>query len=166
MTGKNIESRWKTYGKSRSLRLRGFDYSSPRLYFLTICAREGEKPFVNSVLCEGVKRLIKECKERYDFRVYAWCLMPDHLHLLVQPPGDGITISRFVQGLKSMTARLYWELGGAGKLWQRGFYDHILRNDEEPTTVGEYVLNNPFRKGLVESAEEYSYSGIMDDIPS
>ena len=166
MDGKDIKRSWKTYGKSRSLRLQGFDYSSPRLYFLTICAREGESPFANSDLCEGVERFIRECKERYNFRVYAWCLMPDHLHLLVQPPGDGTTISRFVQGLKSVTTRLYWKLGGAGKLWQRGFYDHILREDEDLTTVGEYILNNPIRKGLVESVEKYPYSGIMDDIPS
>jgi len=166
MASKKIESRWKTYGKSRSLRLRGFDYSSPRLYFLTICARENEKPFANSDLCEGIERLIRECKERYGFRVYAWCLMPDHLHLLVQPLGGGTTTSRFVQGLKSVTTRFYWELGGPGKLWQRGFYDHILRDEEDPTTVGEYILHNPLRKGLVESAEKYPYSGIMDDIPS
>ncbi|HAL61782.1 MAG TPA: IS200/IS605 family transposase [Chloroflexi bacterium] len=92
--------------------------------------------------------------------------MPDHLHLLVQPPGDGTTVSRFVQELKSMTTRLYWKLGGAGKLWQRGFYDHILREDEDLTTVGEYILHNPIRKGLIESAEKYPYSGVMDDIPS
>lgn len=163
---KDIKKRWKTCGKSRSLRLRRFDYSSPRLYFLTICAREGQKPFANSDPGEGIETLIRECKERYDFRVYAWCLMPDHLHLLVQPLGGGITISRFVQGLKSITTGLYWELGGAGKLWQRGFYDHILRDEEDPTTVAEYILHNPLRKGLVESAEKYLYSGIMDDIPS
>ena len=166
MDGRDIKRRWKTYGKSRSLRLQGFDYSSPRLYSLTICAREGESPFTNSDLCQGVERLIRACKERCNFRVYAWCLMPDHLHLLVQPPGDGTTVSRFVQGFKSMTNRLHWKLEGAGKLWQRGFYDHILREDEDPTTVGEYILNNPLRKGLVESAERYPYSGIMDDIPS
>lgn len=166
MDSKDMKMRWKTYGKSRSLRLQGFDYSSPCLYFLTLCVREGESPFVNSDLCEGVRRLIKECKERYNFRVYAWCLMPDHLHLLVQPLDDGTTVSRFVQGFKSMTTRLYWKLGGAGKLWQRGFYDHILRDDEDPTTVGEYILNNPLRKELVESAEKYPYSGIIDDIPS
>jgi len=92
--------------------------------------------------------------------------MPDHLHLLVQPPGDGTTISRFVQGLKSVSARLYWKLEGTGKLWQRGFYDHILREDEDPTTVEEYILHNPLRKGLVESAEKYPFSGIIDGIPS
>ncbi len=92
--------------------------------------------------------------------------MPDHLHLLVQSPGEGTTISRFVQGLKSMTTRLHWKLGGVGKLWQRGFYDHILREGEDLTTVGEYIFNNPLRKGLVESAEKYPYSGIMNDIPS
>jgi len=146
--------------------LQGFDYSSPRLYFLTICAREGESPFANSDLCEGVERLIRECKARYNFQIYTWCLVSDHLHLLVQPPGDGTTVSRFVQVFKSLTTRLYWKLGGAGRLWQRGFYDHILREDEDPITVGEYILNNPLRKGLVESAEKYPFSGIIDGILS
>ena len=48
---------------------------------------------------------------------------------------------------------------GRGRLWQDGYYDRILRDDEQTIVVARYILENPVRAGLVEGFDEYPYSG-------
>ena len=90
----------------------------------------------------------------------AYCLMPDHMHLLVQPE-DGVDVVAFVRRVKSRTTRIYWSEGEAGRLWQRGFYDHVLRGDEDVLHTARYVLANPVRAGLVSEPTEYPFSGSL-----
>ena len=85
--------------------------------------------------------------------------MPDHVHVLLMPGSEANPI-RFIQSVKGQTTHRYWSLCGSGKLWQRGFYDHILRSDENVTKAAEYILGNPVRKGIVERMEEYPFSGL------
>jgi len=49
-------------------------------------------------------------------------------------------------------------------LWQRYFYDHVLRNEEDLKNVALYVLENPVRKGMVENWQDYPYCGIVDKL--
>jgi len=88
--------------------------------------------------------------------------MPDHLHLLLSPPGNDLSISQFIGGFKSKSTRIAWGYGIRGKLWQGRFYDHILRKKEKMKVVGEYILNNPVRKGIVDDWRKYQYCGIID----
>lgn len=90
--------------------------------------------------------------------LYAYCFMPDHVHLLLRSE-EGRDPIRFVQAYKGKSTRTYWEVGGRGKLWQRGFYDHILRQEEDVRQVARYILENPIRKRMVESLVEYPFSG-------
>jgi len=89
--------------------------------------------------------------------LHVYCVMPDHVHVLLTPL-DGANIVRFVQAVKSRTTHAYWALGGEGKLWQRGFFDHVVRRDESTSRIAEYILANPVRAGLVESALAYPFS--------
>jgi REP element-mobilizing transposase RayT len=86
----------------------------------------------------------------------AVCVMPDHVHLLVAPISENLIdlIGRW----KSYTTRLMVEEGWRGKTWQRSFYDHAIRKDEDITKVAEYIANNPVRKGLVQDWKEYPYA--------
>ena len=96
--------------------------------------------------------------------IYVYCLMPDHLHLLISPLESGVNISKFVGSFKSKTTRIAWEYGLRGKVWQGRFYDHIIRKTESLQKAGEYILNNPVRKGLVAKLEDYPFSGLVDPI--
>jgi len=88
--------------------------------------------------------------------------MPNHLHLLLAPVEKGLSVSRFIGGFKSKTTRLSWGIGISGKLWQDRFYDRILRKQEDLKTIGQYILDNPVRKGLVSKWQDYKYLGIVD----
>ena len=91
-------------------------------------------------------------------RVYAWCVMPDHVHLVLgaSPTCDIVT---FVGQFKNLAQREAWRRGVKGTFWQSSFWDHFLRDDERLEQVVEYVLNNPVRSGLVARWGDYRFSG-------
>lgn len=77
-------------------------------------------------------------------------LMPDHLHALVAFPIQE-RMTEVVRNLKSYTAR------NQAIAWQRGFFDHRLRDNEQMQLKAEYIRQNPVRKGLIETAEQWPY---------
>jgi putative transposase len=88
-------------------------------------------------------------------RLYAWCVMPNHVHLLLDA-GDLIGFVRIFKGKMSREA---YAIERNRKLWQRSFYDHALRREESLQQVGMYIWNNPVRKGIVNDARHYEWSG-------
>ena len=108
-------------------------------------------------LASEVVRILEEEGVRTLTDLYAYCVMPDHVHVLLQPnAGDLI---QYVQAVKGKTTRTYWKLGGSGKLWQRGFHDHILRREESLHGITQYILANPVRAGLTDDIVAYPFSG-------
>jgi len=91
--------------------------------------------------------------------------MPDHLHILFSPGPIGWTLSRGLRAFKRFTARKSWDYGFRGGLWQKSWFDHVVRKSEELIAICEYILNNPVRWGLVEKAEDWHYSWIADVLP-
>ena len=146
----------------KSTRLKDFDYSSLKAYFITICSLDKNTIFTNDAFNAKIIKLLLEEKKRLGFLIYVYCLMPDHLHLLLSPPGDGESISAFIGAFKSKATRLAWSYGIDGKIWQGRFHDHIVRKKEGLTKVGEYILNNPVRKGLSDSWQNYSFCDVVD----
>jgi len=144
-------------------RLPGFDYANPdHAYFLTVCARPGTAPFTDPALARILLESMDWLREHRGVRVYAYCLMPDHIHLLLRPGGGGQTVGDLIRSLKRFTTRQSWSLGYEGVLWQSRFYDHILRRSEDGWAIAEYIRQNPVRKGLVAEPDDYPYTGLPD----
>lgn len=155
------------FPRRRPPRLKEFDYATPNIVvFVTACTREGRKLFEQPDLNQAIVRCFLEERERLGHSIFAYCLMPDHYHLLCSPNQSGIPITQLIGGINGKITALLWNHGYSGKLMQRSFYDHILRGEESLTEIAEYILNNPVRKGLVERAEDYPYGGIPDPLPS
>ena len=159
--------KWPDLEKRRKiLRLKNFDYSNPNyVYFLTVSARVSETPFIIKDLAEEVVSSLLFLRNNKRVSLYCYCLMPDHLHLALSPANSSGDVSKIIQDFKSYTTRIGWKYGISGKLWQRNFYDHIARKDEDLLKICEYILANPIRKGLVENRQEWKYSGIPDPLP-
>jgi len=64
--------------RKNSLRLKNFDYATPRAYSITICSYEGKKVFANKEVAKGVIECLKENKAKTNLKIYIYCLMPDH----------------------------------------------------------------------------------------
>ncbi len=124
-----------------------------------------QSPFVRADLNRLILDVLCEEQERQNCLVFTYCLMPDHLHFLVSPGRDGISILKFTDQFKGKATNRSWTMGWRGKLWQPRYYDHIVRAEEDLRAIAEYILNNPVRKGLVEQAADWPWGGSMTPLP-
>src|ERR1044072_410112 len=144
-----------------SLRLRGFDYSWPRIYFVTIVARDRKPAFLDERVANATIKSLKALRERIGFNIYIYCLMPDHFHGLRGPGESGRTLGALCGAFKSLSTRAYWKWYD-GKLWQRQFFDHIIRNQQDFEETLQYVRMNPVGPGLVEHPGDWNYTERLD----
>lgn len=110
---------------------------------------------------EGWARLMVDVLKGYDsrgYRLHAYVVMPDHLHLLITPEE---AIEKSVQLVKGgFSFRIKRELLWNGEVWQPGFTDHRIRDDEDWRSHLEYIRMNPIRAGLVDDPSLYEYMGF------
>ena len=91
-------------------------------------------------------------------RLLAWCLMPNHFHLVLWPHGDG-DLSRWMQWLLTSHVRRYHRhYHGSGHVWQGRFKAFPIEEDEHLWTVLRYVERNALRANLVRRAEDWPWS--------
>jgi len=142
-------------------RLRPEAYAEPgAVCSITIATRQRAPVFSNPDFAHACVDLIGAIATDTGVAVHAYALMPDHAHLLLSPSPSS-SIVDFVREFKGKSTRLSWQHGCSGALWQQGFYDHFLRNDEEVRRVAAYILGNPVRKGLAAEWREYPFCGSL-----
>ena len=155
----------------KPIRLKNYDYSAPGAYFITICTREKrcilssiQKPSAGGVgdgapavprvrltsVGQIVDKTITDAQAHYGWlSVDRYVIMPNHVHLLITVKAGGTpraasptkaAVPAFVSSLKSITVRRC-----GVPLWQRSFYDHIVRNEAEYREIAEYIDANPAR---------------------
>jgi len=136
--------------------LRRGRYSRPgHYYFLTASAAGRRTIFAKRKHALLMLETIRWLHTANRFSVDAAVVMPDHLHIVGQL-GE-CTLDKVMHSLKSYSARGLAVAGVATPVWQKGYYDHGLRDDEDYRSRVEYVLQNPLRAGLVRRVEDYPY---------
>jgi REP element-mobilizing transposase RayT len=104
--------------------------------------------------------LIARTVERYGWRLYAYCVMPNHFHLLLDTPHSNLSAG--MQWLKSGYARWFnRKAGRVGALWERRFWDRVADDEGGPASIAQYVILNPVRAGLVRSPEAWEASSYL-----
>ncbi|MCS5422727.1 MULTISPECIES: transposase [Psychrilyobacter] len=157
-----------TYGR-RSIRLKNYDYSKNGLYFITICTQNrggifGEIINGNMILNRLGKIVENEWNdlETKNINVSKYCLMPNHFHGIIEIKFDVGVIHELPlreNDMKSRRKMLIPKLIGkfkmlstkkinilnnnTGKVWQRNYYEHIIRDEEEYARISDYIRNNP-----------------------
>ena len=127
---------------------------------VTIAVKGRIPVFGDPAIADAAIEVLRRHAAATEVPVYAWCTMPDHIHLVLgaSPICDIVT---FVGRFKNLVQREAWRLGVTGAFWQASFWDHFLRKDEQLERVIEYVLNNPVRSGLVARWCDYRFSGSL-----
>ena len=141
----------------KNVRLKKEIYSNKnQIFSITICTKDRRPIFGKELWAKTIIETFQTEPFRKNTESYAYCLMPDHLHLLVSPKYGNLI--DFIRKWKSYAANLLSKSGWDGSCWQRGFYDHALRKDEDIRTTAEYIVYNPVRKHIVKHWREYPYS--------
>ncbi|MBI1194230.1 MAG: transposase [Gammaproteobacteria bacterium] len=157
--------------RRRSIRLQGYNYSGAGFYFITVCTRNRECLFGDVVDREmrpnPLGRIVADewintANIRTDIELDDWMVMPNHFHgILIVADGEGTarrapTVERFgrpvagsvptiIRSFKSaVTKRINkFRQTPRANVWQRNFWEHIVRNELELKGLREYILNNP-----------------------
>jgi putative transposase len=107
-------------------------------------------------------RILAESASRHAMRVLAYCVMPNHFHLIVWPQGDG-DLSRFMRVL-TMTHTQRWhahrQSAGTGHLYQGRFKSFPVQGDGHLLALGRYVERNALRAGLAPRAEDWRWGSL------
>lgn len=106
--------------------------------------------------------LLTQAQEHRPMRLLAYCLMPNHFHLVLWPYEDG-DLSRFMQWLMNGHVRRYhqhYHTSGTGHIWQGRFKAFPAKADHHLLSMLRYVERNPLRAGLVKRAEEWLWSSL------
>jgi len=130
----------------------------------TIRAASGTAPFAHPALARPAVECLLEQRIKSSCQLEVYCIMPDHLHIVVTPAEDGASSLRFVDRFKGWYSRVAHQAGGQGRLWQPRSYDHLIRTHEDLDRIADYIMANPIRKGLCDYVEEYPWSGIPEPI--
>jgi REP-associated tyrosine transposase len=122
-----------------------------QVYHIITATRQRTPVFLDFKHARIAIRVLMDEEKLGAVSTLAFVLMPDHLHWLVQL-GEHAEIGKVVGRVKSLIARRL-----DGEVWQRGFYDHALRKDEDIATVARYIVANPVRAGLVTRLGDYPH---------
>ena len=127
---------------------------------VTIATKGRQKNFSHHDLAHDFVALLKKMCEENNIPLYAYCVMPDHVHLLISA-SERKGIIEFVREIKSLSAKTARQQGYSGAIWQRSFYDHFLRKDEDCRIVASYIVHNPVRAGIVQHWKDYGFCGSL-----
>lgn len=146
--------------RPNTIRLSGYDYSNEGFYFITICIQD--KLYLLSRITDGeivlypagelVKCWYEELENKYrHLCCHNYVIMPNHIHFIIQLKPDGSdSVSSIVNWFKTMTTNAYiknvynkdW-LSFNKRLWQRNYFEHVIRNQHAYDNIVDYINNNP-----------------------
>lgn len=120
--------------------------------------RDGEKIFRDDEDYQSFVALLKEAKERHPVRVLAYCLMPDHFHLLLLSE-RAKDMSKWMHWLMASHAwRFRGRYGTCGRIWEGRFRSFIVQEGEHLLQVAVFIEGSPVREGLAGSAAAWQWS--------
>lgn len=146
----------------KSIRLKNYDYSQPGYYFITICTQNRKNilcqivggdafgaPSTREIIYSGTSRIVDKyvnnINKVYDnVQLDSYVIMPNHIHLIIvinnviTANTNKITLIQIINSLKVLTSK---ECGS--HIWQRNYYEHIIRTEQELEEIREYIQNNP-----------------------
>ena len=150
--------------KRKPNRLEKFDYGAGYSYFITICTQNREKILSDIIVGEGLappeikttqigdiveKQLLLLETRFQNLKIENYVIMPNHLHIIfslfVETRGTSPspTICDIICSFKSQCARECRKIDFEGKLFQRSYYDHVIRNKKDYEEISTYIYNNP-----------------------
>jgi len=149
------------FPQRKTLRLQNFDYSTCGAYFITICTKNRKKLFApvgaDSISARMVEKIFLETIEQYPgVECPIYVIMPNHIHAIIvisrADMESAPTLPQIVQSFKRYSTIEYAKMVKDGilppfdkQIWQRSFYDHVIRNQDDYEEIYKYIYENPMK---------------------
>jgi REP element-mobilizing transposase RayT len=143
-----------------NIRLSPDRYIGRQSYFVTMCFHERRRYGASPQIAKWIICCLRSHAAACGFLVFAYCVMPDHLHVLAVGTSETSSLIKFIEAFKQATA-VGFSARTRRPLWQSKYYDHILRRSDAVDRVAWYIWLNPVRKGLCRAPGDYPFSGAM-----
>ena len=140
-------------------------------YFFTVVTLNRTAILTTPLARRCLSKAFALTKRRYPFKLEAICLLPEHLHCVWALPENDSDFSTRWSFLKRTFTRLYLGAGGTqgtknasrkarheAGIWQRRFWEHLIRDDKDYYNHLDYLHYNPVKHGLVKSPAEWKWS--------
>lgn len=134
------------------------------IYFITVCVKDRRSLLRSDDIVQVLREEWSAADERHGWLIGRFVVMPDHVHFFcAERPGEARrSLSRFIAQWKEWTSkRLVREQGMNSPIWQREFFDRVMRSDESYAEKWAYVRDNPVRAGFVMSWQEWRHQGSI-----
>ena len=142
-------------------------YHPGGIYFFTVnlLARNGNDLLVQHI--DSLRESVRKVRRNHPFDIHAWVVLPDHLHCVMQLPrnDDDFSVrwrlikSEFSKSLPPIERRSKVRLKrGQRGIWQRRFWEHLVRDEQDYVAHLDYVHINPLKHGLVKHVSDWPYS--------
>jgi REP element-mobilizing transposase RayT len=149
----------------QSIRLKGYDYSQPGAYFITICTNNRELLFESESVQNLLETFWKKLPAKFPIvQLDEFVVMPNHIHGVMiiigqphgvekgRPHGVAPTLGDVVDWYKTMTTNAYmngiknnqWTPFNE-RFWQRNYYEHIIRDEDNLNRIRQYIIDNPMK---------------------
>jgi putative transposase len=146
--------------RQRPHRLSREDYYGEITAVFTICVSESQPLFHEHEVVKTFVDILRETTDKHDCWVIIYCFMPDHVHLILQGLSPKSDLWKAVVDFKQRSG--YWLRQHRNQFhWQKGFFDHVIRKNDDLGSQIRYIAQNPVRKGLVKSWVEYPHTGSL-----
>jgi len=142
-------------------------------YFITIVTYHRVPLFKNPESRKYLHNAFVDVKSRFPFNIDAVCLLPDHIHVLMRLPEDDADYPMRIREIKRLFTKAYLKNIGPGAprnesrqrkneaaIWQRRYWEHFIRDENDLNTHIDYIHYNPVKHGLVNSVAEWKWSSF------
>jgi putative transposase len=138
------------------------------VYFITAATAQRTPLFRKEPMAQLFIEVLFHYRDHKNYLLHEFVVMPDHFHLLISPT---LSLERSLHLIKGgFSYRAKKELGFAGEIWEKSFYDRRVRGAEDYYNFKQYIRQNPVKRGLVAAFTDYPYSSarpefVMDEVP-
>jgi REP element-mobilizing transposase RayT len=135
-------------------------WSKVPVYFVTICTANRRQILHRPVVARVLIQALYEAPRVHGWMVGRFVIIPDHVHFFCSAASGTKDLAAFVRDWKRWTARRIADVTLISPpIWQREFFDHVLRSSGSYAAKWKYVRENPVRAGLVADAEDWPHQG-------
>jgi putative transposase len=133
-------------------------------YLITTVTRDRQPVFADDANVRLLLATIHQAKSLYPFAMLGYVVMPEHMHLLIRL-GEATRIDKLMQSIKwnyTRSHKLAHGLAASQSLWQPGYWDRLIRAEDDLDRCLAYVHFNPVKHGLCVDARTYRYSSLAE----